>query len=177
MPTKRALPVTGYAQYLLLLLVIPWLAIAAELPSVLEQPSSPLATPPAGTMTPPDTIPGDARTSAVGAPAQPLQFKQSEFDLGATISEMVMYLALLCAVAALLIYLLRQRMISSGSLPDKLGSHIRVKDRKALSTRTTLHLVDVDGRQVLLSESAQGHSMLELYGSNSSTTKTGGPPG
>ncbi len=100
---------------------------------------------------------------AVAAPAaESLHFKQSDFDLGDTLGDIVLYLALLCAVAAVAIFLLRQRLVARGALPEKPGAHIRTLDRQAVSTRTTLHLLDVDGRRVMLAESASGQTLIEL---------------
>ena len=93
---------------------------------------------------------------------EPPPFKSSDFDLGDRIAEMVFYLVVLCGRAALAIFLLKRRMVAGGSLPQKMGSKIQLLDRKVLSTRTTLHLIEADGHLVMVSESNAGQTMLEL---------------
>ena len=110
---------------------------------------------------------GEATAAAASVAAAPRagvapQFKQADFDLRETATEIIVYLLVLCVIAAGLIYVLRTRLVGRGAIPDRLGKHIQVLDRKVLSTRTTLHLLAVDDRHILLTESAQGHAMLEL---------------
>ncbi|MFT5334919.1 MAG: hypothetical protein ACJASY_002295 [Halioglobus sp.] len=93
---------------------------------------------------------------------EPIPYKSNDIDLADTFTESILYLGILFTIAAVTIFLFKRRMVSGGSLPEKLGSHIRVVDRKALSTKTTVHLLEVDGRGVLLSESPHGVSVIEL---------------
>jgi hypothetical protein len=90
------------------------------------------------------------------------QFKRPEFDLGDAILEVALYLGLLSAIAAAAIYLLRRKLVSGGAIPATAGKYIRLIDRKTLSTRTTLHLLEVDGGRILIAESNQGNALLEL---------------
>jgi hypothetical protein len=92
----------------------------------------------------------------------PIPYKSNEFDLAETVSDTVLYLGILFTIAAIAVLLFKRRMVSGGGFPDKLGSHIRVVDRKALSTKTTVHLLEVDGRRVMVSESPNGVSIIEL---------------
>lgn len=101
-----------------------------------------------------------------------IPYKRSELDLGDTISSSVLYLGILFGVAAVAVLLFKRRMVATGALPDKLGSHIRLIDRKVLSTRVTLHLLDIDGREVVVAESAQSPSILELSPATDSSTFT-----
>ena len=110
---------------------------------------------------------GEAAQEAVETPStssQPGQipYKSNEFDLAGTVSETVLYLGILFTIAAIAVFLFKRRMVSGGGFPDKLGSHIKVVDRKALSTKITVHLLEVDGRRVMVSESPNGVSIIEL---------------
>ena len=105
-----------------------------------------------------DDISGADTTSLSPTPI----FKQSDFDMGDTIGDAVLYMAILCMIAAAVVYLVKRRLVTSGVVPEKLGTHIRLLDRKTLSTRTTLHLVEVDGVRVMVSDSNTGQTMIEL---------------
>jgi hypothetical protein len=100
-----------------------------------------------------------------------IPYKSSDLDFEDTISNSLLYLGILFAIAAAAVFLFKRRMVSTGALPDKLGSHIRLVDRKTLSTKTTVHLLDIDGREVLLAESPHGQSIIELNGSPVSTDR------
>jgi flagellar biogenesis protein FliO len=104
-----------------------------------------------------------ARTNAdAGQTVQPPVFKQADFDMWRTLLQMVFYLVVLCALAFGLVYFYRGRLKASGSLPGKLGTHIRVIDRTTLSTRVTVHLLEVDGVRVLVTDTPQGGVMIAL---------------
>lgn len=110
-----------------------------------------------------------SRDSAVddqGSAAIP--FRQEDFNLGDSITSSMLYLGLLFAIAAVAVLFFKRRLVSSGALPETLGEHIRLLDRRTLSTRTTVHLLDVDGRAVLVTESSSSAAanVLELEPEN-----------
>ena len=99
-----------------------------------------------------------------GNATDPLAFKQSEFDLRGSIVEVVIYLLVLTVLAVAVVAVMKRRMVAGGALPRKMGERIRLLDRKTLSTRVTLHLVEVDGQRLVITESGSGQVMLELSG-------------
>lgn len=103
-----------------------------------------------------------AQVSPASSQPAPIPYKSNEFDLAGTVSDTVLYLGILFTMAAIAVFLFKRRMVSGGGFPDKLGEHIRVVDRKVLSTKTTVHLLEVDGRRVMVSESPNGVSIIEL---------------
>jgi len=104
---------------------------------------------------------------ALGAPAcvladTPIPYKTSDLDVGGTVSRIVLLLGLLCAGGAVAAVFLRKRLVQSGTVPEKTGAHIRVTDRRTLSRKAMVHLLEVDGREVLVLESEHGVAITEL---------------
>ncbi len=91
-----------------------------------------------------------------------IPYKTSDPDVGGLFTRMLLLLGVLCAVGALAAVFLRKRLVRSGMVPDKSGSRIRVSDRRVLSRKAMVHLLDVDGRDVLVLESDHGVSVTEL---------------
>jgi flagellar biogenesis protein FliO len=94
--------------------------------------------------------------------ATPIPFKESDFNLGGALTEIVFLLAGLCLAAAVIIVLVRKRLIPGAINREPGASHIRLLDKEVISSRTTVHLLEVDGRQVLVCESGSGVATLYL---------------
>lgn len=67
-----------------------------------------------------------------------------------------------CVVAAVIVVLLRKRLVASGILPDQASGRIRILEKKTLSSRTTTHLLEVDGRRVLVCETTGSAALTIL---------------
>jgi len=94
--------------------------------------------------------------------AEPIPFKESDFDLGSTITEVVFLLVGLCVVTAVIIVFVRKRLVAGGIIPERSSGHIQLLDKKVLSSRTTAVLLDVDGERVLVCESGSGVALSNL---------------
>ena len=91
-----------------------------------------------------------------------IPYKSADPDVGGLFTRILLSLGLLCAAGALAAVFLRKRLVQSGMVPEKSGARLRVGDRRVLSRKTVAHLLDVDGRDVLVVESEQGVSVTEL---------------
>jgi hypothetical protein len=91
-----------------------------------------------------------------------IPFKESDFNLGGALTEIVFLLAGLCLAAAVIIVLVRKRLIFRGIIREPGTGHIRQLDKEVISSRTTVHLLEVDGQQVLVCESGSGVATLSL---------------
>ena len=91
-----------------------------------------------------------------------IPYKSQDPDVGGLFSRILLMLGLLCAAGAVVAVLLRKRFVQSGMVPEKSGSRLRVGDRRVLSRKAVAHLLDVDGRDVLVVETEQGVSVTEL---------------
>ncbi len=91
-----------------------------------------------------------------------IPYKSADPDVGGVFSRILLLLGLLCAAGTVVALFLRKRFVQNGMVPEKSGSRLRVGDRRVLSRKAVAHLLDVDGRDVLVVETEQGVSVTEL---------------
>jgi flagellar biogenesis protein FliO len=112
----------------------------------------------------------------------------TEFDPGQTLRDWAEGAGLILAFVVVALWLLRQ-WITRRDLPGGAMSHLRTIESLALPQRCRIHLVEVDGRQVLVAADAAGIKsvtvMPDRFGqlldvtdeeAESAVTATGSPP-
>ena len=91
-----------------------------------------------------------------------IPFKSSGGDAASQFLDVLLLLGLLMGVAAVIVAVYRKRLVNDGSIPSERGGHLKVLDRKVLSTRLTAHVVEVEGRKLLICDSGQGVAIKEI---------------
>jgi flagellar biogenesis protein FliO len=84
-----------------------------------------------------------------------LSQSQSQFDPGQTLQDWAEGAGLIVAFGVVGLWLLRQ-WVSRRDLPGGAAAHLRTIESLALPQRCRIHLVEVDGRQVLVAADAAG---------------------
>jgi hypothetical protein len=92
-----------------------------------------------------------------------IPYKSAEPDVGGLFTRILLSLGLLCAAGALAAVFLRKRLVQSGMVPEKSGARLRVGDRRVLSRKTVAHLLEVDGRDVLVVESERQQPVRQRH--------------
>ena len=101
-------------------------------------------------------------SSALLAQETGIPFKSNGGDAASQFLDVLWLLGLLMGVAAVIVAVYRKRLVNDGSIPAERGVHLKVLDRKVLSTRLTAHVVEVGGRKLLICDSGQGVAIKEI---------------
>lgn len=101
-------------------------------------------------------------SSALLAQENGIPFKSNGGDAASQFLDVLLLLGLLMGVAAVIVAVYRKRLVNDGSIPAERGVHLKVLDRKVLSTRLTAHVVEVGGRKLLICDSGQGVAIKEI---------------
>ena len=101
-------------------------------------------------------------SSALQAQETGIPFRSSGGDAASQFLDVLLLLGLLMGVAAVIVAVYRKRLVNDGSIPAERGVHLKVLDRKVLSTRLTAHVVEVGGRKLLICDSGQGVAIKEI---------------
>ena len=102
-----------------------------------------------------------------------IPFKSNGGDAASQFLDVLLLLGLLLGVAAVIVAIYRKRLVNDGSIPAERGAHLQVLDRKVLSTRLTAHVVEVEGRKLLICDSGQGVAIKEIASDNSTEPPEG----
>ena len=101
-------------------------------------------------------------SSALLAQETGIPFKSNGGEAASQFLDVLLLLGLLMGVAALIVAVYRKRLVNDGSIPAERGVHLKVLDRKVLSTRLTAHVVEVEGSKLLICDSGQGVAIKEI---------------
>jgi len=101
-------------------------------------------------------------SSALLAQETGIPFKSNGGDAASQFLDVLWLLGLLMGVAAVIVAVYRKRLVNDGSIPAERGVHLKVLDRKVLSTRLTAHVVEVAGSKLLICDSGQGVAIKEI---------------
>ena len=101
-------------------------------------------------------------SSALLAQETGIPFKSNGGEAASQFLDVLLLLGLLMGVAAVIVAVYRKRLVNDGSIPAERGVHLKVLDRKVLSTRLTAHVVEVAGRKLLICDSGQGVAIKEI---------------
>lgn len=101
-------------------------------------------------------------SSALLAQETGIPFKSNGGEAASQFLDVLLLLGLLMGVAAVIVAVYRKRLVNDGSIPAERGVHLKVLDRKVLSTRLTAHVVEVEGSKLLICDSGQGVAIKEI---------------
>lgn len=101
-------------------------------------------------------------SSALLAQETGIPFKSNGGEAASQFLDVLLLLGLLMGVAAVIVAVYRKRLVNDGSIPAERGVHLKVLDRKVLSTRLTAHVVEVAGSKLLICDSGQGVAIKEI---------------
>lgn len=82
-----------------------------------------------------------------------IPYKTATSGTAESIPSILLAFGIVCLVGGTVIWWLQRKLLAKGALPVVRGSHIKVLDRISLSTRTTAHVLSVDGSRLLICES------------------------
>jgi flagellar biogenesis protein FliO len=82
-----------------------------------------------------------------------IPYKTATSGTAEAIPSILLAFGIVCLVGGIVIWWLQRKLLAKGALPVVRGSHIKVLDRISLSTRTTAHVLSVDGSRLLICES------------------------
>ena len=82
------------------------------------------------------------------------------------------YIAVLFVVVTLVMVLAKKYLVAKGNIPKRFGQHINVLDRKVVSTKTTIFLLELDRSKVLLIENVQQTTAVCIDTENASGSNT-----
>lgn len=143
----------------LLLACAPLRLVLAETPGPVPEKVVPILTPviaPVAVATPQPPVPGPA---PVLKPAR-IPFKQDKGDTGALASQSLAALVL-AGLAAYGIVLLLKKQAAKGRGPLRMGRRISIVESVRLSRRSTLHIVNYQGEELLFAESEHGLNLVK----------------
>ena len=101
-------------------------------------------------------------SSALLAQETGIPFKSNGGDAASQFLDVLLLLGLLMGVAGVIVAVYRKRLVNDGSIPVERGVHLKALDRKVLSTRLTAHVIEVEGRKLLICDSGQGVAIKEI---------------